>query len=105
MKQPESEVSAQIYAAQSKYGLVLFRNQRQVFQINGRWTQTGFMNGASDLVGCQVGSGRMVCIEVKATGKKPNPKQELFLNAMLNNGCIAFYADSFKMFEEKLKTF
>lgn len=104
-KQTEAQVQSEIMALQSKYGLVLFRNQRQIGKINGSWTATGFMNGASDLIGYQRGTGRFVAVEVKATGKKPSKEQQAFIDALNMNGCVAFWADSAAMFIENIERF
>lgn len=103
-KQTEAQVQSEIMALQSKYGLVLFRNQRQIGKINGSWTATGFMNGASDLIGYQRGTGRFVAVEVKATGKKPTKEQQTFIDALNANGCIGLWADSAAMFIEKIES-
>jgi hypothetical protein len=103
VKQSEAQVTGEIASLQSKYGLVLFRNQRQIGKINGSWTATGFMNGASDLIGYQRSTGRFVAVEVKATGKKPTKEQQAFIDALNMNGCIALWADSAAMFIDKIE--
>lgn len=103
MKKTEANNLSEIMSLQSQYGLVLFRNQRQIGKINGSWTATGFMNGASDLIGYQRGTGRFVAVEVKATGKKPSKEQQAFIDALNMNGCIALWADSVEMFIEKIQ--
>ncbi len=44
-------------------------------------------------------------VEVKRPGKKPSATQEEWLRNSILNGCVAFWCDSVKMCDEKLRDF
>ena len=57
--------------------------------------------GVPDIIACI--KGRFVAIEVKRTGKKPEPIQEAFLESINKKGGIAFWSDSLDTVKEALK--
>lgn len=60
--------------------------------------------GFSDIIACSP-SGRFISIEVKSKGKKPTRLQAYKLAQFAEKNAIAFYADSFEMFLEKLQPY
>jgi len=47
-------------------------------------------------------NGRVLFIEVKAKGKKPEPLQKYYIDEINKAGAFAIYADSLEMFFDKL---
>lgn len=66
----------------------------------------GFMRvgekGQADLYGWHRETGRHIEVEVKRSGEVPSSDQELWLLMAERNNCIAFWANSVEMAEEKL---
>lgn len=119
MKQQETAVWKEIRIASSPMGFRLFRNQRYKGQIvhkgvitNG-YADCGLCDGSGDLIGYQIVTitpemigqkfARFVSIETKHKGTSSGD-QDLFINAVINNGGIAGICRSVEDFKKLLLT-
>lgn len=83
--------------AAAQCGVTVFRNNRGMFlTLDGkRRVRAGLeAPGASDLIGWQDKTGRLVAIEIKAASGRASADQLNFLNAVKSAGGIAFIAKS-----------
>jgi len=79
----------------SKHGARVFRNNTGVlWNKAGQPVKFGLCVGSSDIIG--IYKGRMIAVEVKATGKrvKPNSAQDKFIRMIREQGGIAFECDN-----------
>jgi len=100
----EAAVLKRVMLEASKMGLLLWRNNTGALKDHqGRLVRYGLCVGSSDLIG--IYKGRFVAIEVKAPGKKPTEEQYKFMQAIVNNGGIAFWIDDEKNLKSLLAPF
>jgi len=77
------------------------------FPIHGkRWIKVGYP-GMGDIIG-QLRDGRILSVECKTPGKKPDKDQYDFINMVNDNGGLALWCDSVemlaKLFTQQLET-
>lgn len=75
--------------------------QNLVSLINYCWKKSHEKKGATDLIGCEKGTGRAIFIEIKYGKDRLSPEQKFYLDRARRCGAIAFAAHSFKDFLEK----
>jgi hypothetical protein len=90
----ETDIQNLIRIELSKIGVKLFRNNVGVFRTEaGDKVRTGLCPGSSDLIGWY--KGIFVAIEVKRPRVKKFPEeQEHFIQSVIQDGGIAFFAKS-----------
>ena len=75
--------------------VLLWRNNTGKLQDRtGRWVQYGLGLGSPDLVGILRPSGRMIAVEVKVPGRKPEEHQEAWHRAARAAGALVIVAHS-----------
>lgn len=62
----------------------------------------GAMRGTSDIIGLLPG-GRLLAVEVKGPGDKPNEDQLLFIDKVNEQGGLAFIAKSLQHAQEQMR--
>lgn len=107
----ESPIQKDILAYLVRCGYLAWRNnQGSMFAVDShgkeRRVRFSTMDGIADLQGIiprpDLQWGIPFFIEVKKEGKKPTPKQKVFLAAAKKYGAIAFWADSVRMVRDEL---
>ena len=100
IKSTENEVKAAIKKYLEVHGYTVYRMNNSGVAIDGR---SGKAGDKARLVAIKP-SCSVILVETKATGKIPSHEQTNFLAVALTcPGVIALWADSFDMFERKLK--
>lgn len=75
--------------------VLLWRNNCGRLQDRGgRWVSYGLGLGSPDLVGILRPAGRLVAVEVKVPGKKPEPHQDAWHRAARAAGALVIVAHS-----------
>ncbi len=91
----EGDIMREIMIALSAAGALIFRNNCGVLlDRNGRPVKFGLAVGSGDLIGIWPPDGKFISIEVKKPGKKADPKQTAFIDAVRRKGGIAGVATS-----------
>lgn len=105
MTQPEKRIENMILNHLKSRRIFAFKVQTVgIFdQKIGRYRKAGanYMRGVSDILG--IYNNRMLAIEVKSEKGSLSEHQRMFLQAVRENGGIAFVARSIEDVEEKLK--
>ena len=84
----ENNIQALCRMEASRLGALIWRNNVGKLQDKtGRWVTYGLCVGSADLIG--IYRGKFLAIEIKMPGKKTTKEQEIFLQAIRNNGGIA----------------
>jgi hypothetical protein len=105
----EQEVTAQCIQFAFVNELALRRQNTGAMRARKRFVRFG-QPGQCDYSGtCAVVrngapvKGIRLEVEFKATGRKPRPAQQAYIDGILAEGGVAFYADSLAMFTRKLE--
>lgn len=102
---PERIVLSECLIELSRLGARCWRNNTgMLYNSNGTPVKYGLV-GSSDILG--IYKSRMICVEVKATGKrvKPNSAQDKFLKMIRSQGGIAFECDDAKKIKSLLDSY
>jgi hypothetical protein len=105
----EAEVAAQCVQFAAVNGVMLRRQNTGAARAGGRFVRFG-EKGRCDYTGVVTASrggvaarGVHLEVEFKASGRKPRKEQRDYIDAIRDQGGIAFYADSLDMFIQNLK--
>jgi hypothetical protein len=105
----ERDVTAQCIQYAFVHGLALRRQNTGAARARDRFVRFG-QPGQCDYTGTCTAErngipvkGIRLEVEFKATGRKPRPEQQAYIDGILAEGGVAFYADSLVMFTQKLE--
>ncbi len=89
----ETDLVRRCMMAASKCGAVVWRNNTGAYKDKaGRLVRYGLCVGSSDIIG--IYEGRFIAIECKVGNAKLTKEQEIFIEAVKNQGGVAFVARS-----------